>query len=178
VRFALLKGASRVIVIDSVPERLQFAREKSGAETINFREHTDVVKRIQEMVPGGLDVAINCGTHHISLSPSRYHLLISLICVLYITGTFHEPKTLLHKAEKRLMLETDDSEIVNEMITATKKMGSCGLIADYIGYTNHFNIGALMEKGIRLIGHGQSPVHKYWHELLQLIEEGKFDPTL
>ncbi|KAJ6551757.1 GroES-like protein [Mycena capillaripes] len=152
VRFAFLKGASRVIVVDSVPERLQFALEKSGAETINFREHTDVVKRIQELVPGGLDVAINC-------------------------GTFHEPKTLLHKAEKRLMLETDDSEIVNEMITATKKMGSCGLIADYVGYTNHFNIGALMEKGIRLIGHGQSPVHKYWPELLQLIEEGKFDPT-
>jgi threonine dehydrogenase-like Zn-dependent dehydrogenase len=76
------------------------------------------------------------------------------------------------------MLETDVSEIVNEMITATKKMGSCGIIAAYAGYTNHFNIGALMEKGIRLIGHGQAPVHKYWHELLALIESGKFDPTL
>lgn len=76
------------------------------------------------------------------------------------------------------MLETDVSEIVNEMITATRKMGSCGIIAAYAGYTNHFNIGALMEKGIRLIGHGQAPVHKYWHELLALIEEGKFDPTL
>jgi threonine dehydrogenase-like Zn-dependent dehydrogenase len=47
------------------------------------------------------------------------------------------------------MLETDVSEIVNEMITSTRKMGSCGIIAAYAGYTNHFNIGALMEKGIR-----------------------------
>jgi hypothetical protein len=33
------------------------------------------------------------------------------------------------------MLETDVSEIVNEMITATRKMGSCGIIAAYAGYT-------------------------------------------
>ncbi|KAJ6572755.1 GroES-like protein [Mycena vulgaris] len=151
-RFALLKGASRVIGIDNVPARLLFAQESSGIETIDFSQHTDVVKRIQELVPGGLDRAIDC-------------------------GTFHEPKTLLHKVEKTLMLETDVSETVNEMITATRKMGSCGIIAAYSGYTNHFNIGALMEKGIRLIGHGQAPVHKYWHELLAMIEAGKIDPT-
>ncbi|KAF7326520.1 GroES-like protein [Mycena sanguinolenta] len=150
-RFALMKGASRVIGIDNVRERLLMA-ESSGIEVINFSEHTDVVKRIQELVPGGLDVAIDC-------------------------GTFHQPKTLLHKVEKTLMLETDVPEIVNEMIMATRKMGSCGIIAAYAGYTNHFNIGALMEKGIRLIGHGQAPVHKYWHDLLATIEAGKFDPT-
>ncbi|KAJ7314492.1 GroES-like protein [Mycena albidolilacea] len=151
-RFALMKGASRVIGIDKVPARLVFARGKSGVETIDFSKYSDVVKRIQELVPGGLDVAIDC-------------------------GTFHEPKTLLHKVEKTLMLETDVSEIVNEMIESTKKMGTCGIIAAYAGYTNHFNIGALMEKGIRLIGHGQAPVHKYWRDLLALVESGELDPT-
>ena len=34
------------------------------------------------------------------------------------------------------------------------------------GYTNAFNIGALMEKGVRLIGNGQAPVHLYWEEIL------------
>ncbi|KAJ7285223.1 GroES-like protein [Mycena rebaudengoi] len=150
-RFALMKGASRVIGIDRVKERLALAREKTGIETLDFSEHTDVVKRIHELVPGGLNIAIDC-------------------------GTFHEPKTLLHKVEKTLMLETDVSETVNEMITATRKMGSCGIIAAYAGYTNHFNIGALMEKGIRLIGNGQAPVHKYWHELLEMLESKKFDP--
>lgn len=35
-----------------------------------------------------------------------------------------------------------------------------------------------MEKGVRLIGNGQAPVHKYWEEILGFIQEGKFDPTL
>ena len=42
--------------------------------------------------------------------------------------------------------------------------------------TNHFNIGSLMERGIRLIGNGQAPVHLYWKQLLQYIEEDKIHP--
>ncbi|KAI0073080.1 GroES-like protein [Panus rudis PR-1116 ss-1] len=151
-KWAKLKGAKRVIGIDQVPERLAFAREKTGIETLDFSEHKDVVKRLQEIAPGGLDVALDC-------------------------GTFHQPKTLLHKIEKTLMLETDVSEIVNEMITSVKKGGRVGIIAAYAGYTNHFNIGALMEKGVRLIGNGQAPVHKWWKEILNdYILTGKFDP--
>lgn len=33
-----------------------------------------------------------------------------------------------------------------------------------------------MERGIRLIGNGQAPVHKYWHELLAMIQKGELDP--
>lgn len=33
-----------------------------------------------------------------------------------------------------------------------------------------------METGIRLIGNGQAPVHKYWEELLMLIQQGKIRP--
>jgi hypothetical protein len=41
------------------------------------------------------------------------------------------------------------------------------------------NVGALMEKGVRLIGNGQAPVHLYWKEILNdYIIPGKFDPTL
>lgn len=66
----------------------------------------------------------------------------------------------------------------SEMIVSVRKMGRCGIIAAYAGFTNGFNIGALMEKGVRLIGNGQAPVHKYWEEILDLIKAGKFDPTL
>jgi threonine dehydrogenase-like Zn-dependent dehydrogenase len=35
-----------------------------------------------------------------------------------------------------------------------------------------------MERGIRFIGNGQAPVHKYWEEILNdYIIPGKFDPT-
>lgn len=46
----------------------------------------------------------------------------------------------------------------------------------YVGFTNHFNIGSLMERGIRLIGNGQAPVHLYWEKLLKMIESGEIDP--
>ena len=35
-----------------------------------------------------------------------------------------------------------------------------------------------MERGIRLIGNGQAPVHMYWDKLLQYIREGKTDPYI
>lgn len=33
-----------------------------------------------------------------------------------------------------------------------------------------------MERGIRLIGNGQAPVHLYWESLLKMIQEGKINP--
>ena len=33
-----------------------------------------------------------------------------------------------------------------------------------------------MERGIRLIGNGQAPVHMYWEELLKMIQDGSLDP--
>lgn len=34
-----------------------------------------------------------------------------------------------------------------------------------------------MQRGIRLIGNGQAPVHKYWEELLEKIKTGELDPV-
>lgn len=45
------------------------------------------------------------------------------------------------------------------------------------GQTNHFNVGSLMQRGIRLIGNGQAPVMKYWEGLLSKIQSGQLDPT-
>lgn len=33
-----------------------------------------------------------------------------------------------------------------------------------------------MERGIRLIGNGQAPVHLYWDDLLKKIQAGEIDP--
>lgn len=33
-----------------------------------------------------------------------------------------------------------------------------------------------MQRGVRLIGNGQAPVHKYWGELLEQIQKGVLDP--
>jgi len=34
-----------------------------------------------------------------------------------------------------------------------------------------------MQRGIRLIGNGQAPVHLYWTDLLEQIRGGHLDPT-
>ena len=134
----MLMGASRVIALDCVPERLDMAR-KLGADAFNFNE-LDPVKAIHQMC-GGLDRAIDC-------------------------AGFRYAKSAIHKIERAVGMETDTSEVLNEMIKCVKKFGTISIIADYAGYANHFLVGGLMEKGIRMIGCGQAPTQKYWKELL------------
>jgi threonine dehydrogenase-like Zn-dependent dehydrogenase len=40
---------------------LAFAKEKSGIEVVDFSQDKDVAKKLHEMVPGGLDIALDCG---------------------------------------------------------------------------------------------------------------------
>ncbi|KAF9318655.1 hypothetical protein BG003_010905 [Podila horticola] len=145
--------ASRIIVIDNIPERLQLAHTRWGAEVINFEKDSDVSARINILVPGGLDRAIDC-------------------------AGFRYAKSLIHKAERAIGLETDTSESINEMVRSTKKFGTIALIADYAAYTNHLLIGGIMEKGIRLIGCGQAPIQRHWAKCLEHIQSGEFDPTV
>jgi len=153
--FSFLLGAKRVIVIDS-NWRLDWIKEHyPKAETLNYstlKKGESVTSKLKEMVDGrGPDVALEC-----------------------VAGEY--AKGWAHYFEMMLGMETDTSEIVNEMITSVRNYGRCGITGVYVGFTNHFNIGSLMERGIRLIGNGQAPVHKYWEELLKMIEEGKIDP--
>jgi len=65
------------------------------------------------------------------------------------------------------------------MIKCVKKFGTISIIADYAGYANHFLIGGVMEKGIRLIGCGQAPTQKYWKDLLEnYLRKGKLDTVM
>lgn len=151
IKAAFLRGAARVIAIDNVPYRLQFAKEKLGAETINFDE-CNVVSAMQEMVPGGPDACIDC-------------------------AGFRFPKSLAHKIQRTVKMETDALDIVDEMVKIVRKCGRIALIGDYFGYGNMFPIGHFMEKGLTLRG-GQVFVHKYWRDLLKRIQDGEIDPTI
>jgi threonine dehydrogenase-like Zn-dependent dehydrogenase len=143
-------GARRVITIDNVPDRLLKAAQL-GADTINFSDVTDVVDTIFKLEPKGLDKAIDA-------------------------AAFRYAKSTTQKLQRSMGLETDTSDIVNEEIKAVKKFGTVVLIADYFGTTNGFNIGAVMEKGIRLIGGGQAPVQKYWKNILtKFVQTGRMD---
>jgi threonine dehydrogenase-like Zn-dependent dehydrogenase len=154
--FAFMNKAKRVILIDS-NWRLDFCKSRNPRiETLDYSKlprGVSVTQKLREMVPSGPDVCIEC-----------------------VAGEY--AKGWAHYFEMLLGFETDTSEIVNEMLTSVRSFGRCGITGVYAGFTNHFNIGALMERGIRLIGNGQAPVHLYWEKLLKMIEDGTIDPLI
>ncbi|KAK4654014.1 hypothetical protein QC762_400380 [Podospora pseudocomata] len=163
--FAVGEGASKVIFVDTEP-RLSIIKSRwpkqhrDKIEVLDFKQLSfgvtskdTVVSKLKELTGGrGPDVAIECAAGE------------------YAKGW-------MHWLEMSLGAETDTSEIINEMIEGVRNYGRAGVTGVYVGYTNHFNIGSLMQRGIRLIGNGQAPVHKYWEELLEKIKTGELDPV-
>ncbi|CAF0777330.1 unnamed protein product [Adineta steineri] len=148
---AQYKKASRVILIDNVQYRLDYAKKHlPGVETINFSTRS-TLEQLKELLPNGPDVGIEAVGCHYAKSTS-------------------------HKTQMLIGLETDPSDILNEMIMAVRKGGMISVIGIYVGTTNGFNIGAFMEKGMRMAA-GQTPCQRYWPTLLPLIEKGELDPS-
>ncbi|WIA30950.1 hypothetical protein OEZ86_000999 [Tetradesmus obliquus] len=150
------RGARRVIMIDSVQDRLDFVKRKlPGVETLNFKEK-ETVSALREMTanePGrGPDVVIEA-------------------------AGFHYSKSWLHAIEMKLQLETDTADMLNEMITAVRKGGRISIVGVYIGFVNHLNIGAFMEKQLTMRG-GQTPVQRYWPTLLPKVQAGELVPSM
>lgn len=109
--------------------RLDLVKEKHpNVETVDFSQlkgAKGVVNKMKEMTDGlGLDVALEC-----------------------VAGEY--PKGWLHTVELAAGLETDTSEILNEMIESVRSYGRVGITGVYVGYTNHFNIGRCLVTLIR-----------------------------
>lgn len=162
--FAVGEGASKVIFVDTEPRLSTVssrwpAQHKDKLVLVDFKKLSfgvtnkeTVVSKLKELCGGrGPDVAIECAAGE------------------YAKGW-------MHWLEISLGAETDTSEILNEMIEGVRNYGRVGITGVYVGYTNHFNVGSLMQRGIRLIGNGQAPVHKYWDELMAKIRKGELDP--
>jgi threonine dehydrogenase-like Zn-dependent dehydrogenase len=65
---ALVRGAARVVLIDSVQYRLDFAKHKLHVVTIN-RKEKNVYKELRSIFPEGPDVAIEAvGFHYVEVS--------------------------------------------------------------------------------------------------------------
>jgi threonine dehydrogenase-like Zn-dependent dehydrogenase len=84
---------------------------------------------------------------------------------------------MLHAFEMALKLENDPSSILNELIKCVRKGGRISVVGVYSGYCNHLNIGAFMEKGLKMAA-GQTPVQKYWQELMEMVRNGTLHPEM
>lgn len=113
--FSFILGAKRVIMIDS-NWRLDWMKEKyPKVETLDYsslKKGESVTSRLKEMVDGrGPDVALEC-----------------------VAGEY--AKGWAHYFEMMLGMETDTSEIVNEMITSVRNFGRCGITGVYVGFVS------------------------------------------
>jgi threonine dehydrogenase-like Zn-dependent dehydrogenase len=111
--FAFQQGASRVIAIDN-NWRLQWCKSKLPRLEIldysNLPSGSSVPTELRKMADKGVDVALECAAGE------------------YAKGWGH-------KIEMALGLETDTSEILNEMILSVKKFGKIGVTGVYSGCT-------------------------------------------
>jgi threonine dehydrogenase-like Zn-dependent dehydrogenase len=154
---AFLLGAERVIAIDRFDYRLQMAREKAGAETINYEEVDSVVETLNELTGGrGPDACIDA--------------------VGMEAHTHHAPIYSYDRAKQAMGLETDRPIALREAIMACRNGGTVSVIGVYGGFIDKFPVGSFMQRSLTLKT-GQCHVHRYMKPLLKLIEEEKIDPT-
>jgi threonine dehydrogenase-like Zn-dependent dehydrogenase len=152
---ASLLGAERVIAIDRFPERLRMAREKAGAETINYTEVDSVVETLKEMTGGrGPDACID-----------------AVGMEAHGTGIEYA----YDRVKQTLRLETDRGEALRRAIMACRKGGTLSILGVY-GIMDKFPIGVIMNKGLTVRSaqqHGQ----RYVPRLLEHVTRGELDPS-
>lgn len=155
IQSAYLLGAERVIAIDNVPERLQMAKDICKAEVINSDDY-DVAEALRLMTGGrGPDSCIDS-------------------VGLEAHGTDMYSK--YEEAKMAVKLATDRPAALRQAIYACRKGGTVSIPGVYGGFLDKFPLGAAFAKGLTL-KMGQTHVRKYMQTLLDMILEGKIDPS-
>jgi threonine dehydrogenase-like Zn-dependent dehydrogenase len=155
IKCAYLLGAERVIAIDRFPYRLRMAREKAGAETLDYSE-VNVLEALKEMTGGrGPDHCIDC----VGLEAHGHGVVYAY-----------------DRAKQALMLETDRPTALREAILACGNGGTVSVVGVYGGFIDKFPMGAIVNRALTLKS-GQTHVHRYMRPLLERIRRGDIDPT-
>lgn len=155
MKSAFLLGAERVIGIDRFPERLRMAKEKAGAETLNYEEQ-DILEGLSDMTGGrGPDA-----------------------CIDAVGLEAHTPGPLYYydRAKQAMLLETDRPIALRQAIMACRNGGTVSVIGVYGGFVDKFPIGSLMNRSLT-IRSGQCHVQRYMRPLLERIRNGEIDPS-
>ena len=153
---AYLLGAERVIAIDRFPYRLQMAREKAGAITINYAEVDSVADVLKDLTAGR-------GPDH-------------CIDAVGAEGHTHGVAYLHDRAKQMIRMQADRPIALREAIYACRNGGTVSVIGVYAGIIDKFPMNAVMNRSLT-IKTGQCHVHRYMKPLLERIEKGEIDPT-
>jgi threonine dehydrogenase-like Zn-dependent dehydrogenase len=150
---AWLLGAGRVVMVDYLDYRLEFARRFAGVETVNFKEvgPKNVVLHLKEMFGGrGPDVCVDAVG--MEAEGSKLHRTLGIA----------------------LTMEAGAANVIAWCIDTVRKGGNVSIIGVYGPPWNLVPIGTAMNKGLTL-RMNQCNVRRYMPHLLKHIREGRID---
>ncbi len=148
--------AGRIIAVDHVPYRLQFAAEHCGAEPANFDDVPDVVGHLREMTGGrGPDACIDA---------------------VGMEGHAPGPVGAYDRVKQAMMSETDRPVALRQAILACRNGGTVSVAGVYGGFIDKFPMGAVVNRALT-IKSGQTHVQRYMKPLLERIMKGEIDPS-
>ena len=153
---AWMLGAGRVVAIDTVPERLEMARQ-CKAETIDFGKQS-VQETLMEMTKGrGPDSCIDAvgAEAHGSGSP------VSAV---------------IDTAKAAVGMPTDRTSVLHEAILCCRKGGTVSIPGVYVGFHDRIPMGPAMNKALTF-KMGQTHVQRYGKPLLEKVQKGEIDPA-
>jgi threonine dehydrogenase-like Zn-dependent dehydrogenase len=150
MKSAWLMGAGRVIAVDKVKDRLDFARRWAGVETMNFEE-VDVITAVKDVTEGrGADACVDAVGLEAAASPMQRAV-----------GVY--AKTVAGSAAA-----------LNWCFHATRKGGTVSVVGVYGPPFNLVDFGTAMNK-CQTIRTGQCSVKRYMPHLLDHVRAGRID---
>jgi threonine dehydrogenase-like Zn-dependent dehydrogenase len=153
---AYLLGAEKVIAIDRFPYRLQMARERAGAITINYEEVDSVTDVLKDLTAGrGPDKCIDA---------------------VGAEGHTHGVAYLHDRAKQMMRMQADRPIALREAITSCASGGIVSVVGVYAGLIDKFPMHVVLNRCLTIRA-GQTNVHKYMKPLLDRIQRGEIDPT-
>jgi threonine dehydrogenase-like Zn-dependent dehydrogenase len=149
---ARLAGAEQIFIIDHNDYRLVFAQQRYGAIPVNFDKNDDPAAWIIENTPGnrGVDAVIDA------------------------VG-FEAKGSLTETIMSNLKIEGSSGKVLRQAIAAVRRGGIISVPGVYAGFIHGFMFGDAFDKGLTF-KMGQTHVHAYLPDLLQLIEQGHLTP--
>lgn len=150
-KWAIYKGAKRVIAVDCIDYRLEHAKKCNQVETVNFDHFDNTGEYIKEITGGGADAVIDC---------------------VGMDGKMSN----IEKIESVLKLQGGSKSAIEMSSQAVRKGGTVVLVGVYGSRYNGFSLGDFFSRNITL-KMGQCPAHSYIDPIMKLIKTGKFDAT-
>jgi threonine dehydrogenase-like Zn-dependent dehydrogenase len=145
-----------VVVVDGSRGRLDLAERESGVIGLDYHE-TRVFDALRDLTGGrGPDAcidAVGLESHGLGLD------------------------AVYDRAKSSLRLATDRGHALRQAIHACRKGGTVSVAGVYGGFLDKFPMGAVFGKALTLRG-GQTNVHPHLVGLLELVRQGKLDPSV